>query len=56
VWGGGVGEATGEIAGRVRVCRSGCEVVYEGVLVAVVGQPLEEQAQGYVVAYGAQVC
>jgi hypothetical protein len=38
------------------MCGSGCEVVYVGELVTVVGQPLEEQAQGYVVAYGVQVC
>jgi hypothetical protein len=50
-----VGEAMGEVVGRVRVCGSGCEVVYGGVLVTVIGQPLEEQAQGYVVAYGVQV-
>jgi hypothetical protein len=43
------------VAGRVRMRRPGCEVVYGGVLVTVVGQPLEEQAQGYVVAYGVQV-
>jgi hypothetical protein len=56
MWRGGVSEATAGVVGRVRLCRSGCEVVYVGVLVTVVGQPLEEQAQGHVVAYVVQVC
>jgi hypothetical protein len=56
VWGGGVGEATGVQRGVYACVRSACGVMLGCVLVTVVGQPMEEQAQGYVVAYGVQVC